>query len=127
MEDLRSKQIMFDKIFNNHKGKRQFDFSDLKIENLDVLRTTLKKNYQKFIDQALDPFVIKTLEKMNPKGGTNVVKRDQNDINREINEVEKLSMSEDFNFTTKNQINDQISFKQVIKVILFSKYKQIIR
>jgi len=36
-------------------------------------------------------------------------------------------MSEDFNFTTKNQINDQISFKQVIKVILFSKYKQIIR
>jgi len=127
MEDLKSKQVLFDKIFNNHKGKENLNFNDLKIENIDILRNTLKKNYQKFIDQALDPFVIKTLEKLNPKGGTNVVKRDNNDINIEINEVEKLSLSEDVNFTAKNQINDQISFKQVIKVILFSKYKQIIR
>ena len=65
---------MFDKIFNNHKGNKQLNFSDLKIENIDILRGTLKKNYHKFIDQALDPFVIKTLEKMNPKGGTNAIK-----------------------------------------------------
>lgn len=73
MEDLKSKQVLFDKIFNNHKGKEQLSFNDLKIENIDMLRNTLKKNYQKFIDQALDPFVIKTLQKLNPKGGTNVI------------------------------------------------------
>jgi len=65
---------------------------------------------------------------MNPKGGTNDIKRERlKDIENEILEVEKLSLSEDVNFTAKNQINDHISFKQVIKVILFSKYKQIIR
>jgi len=127
MEDLRSKQILFDKIFNSNKGADHLDFSHLNEDNIDLLRNTLKKNYEKFVVQALDPFVIKTLEKMNPKGGTNVVKRDLNEIRDEIQEVEKLSVSENLNFSVKNQINDHISFKQVIKVILFSKYKQIIR
>lgn len=127
MEDLRSKQILFDKIFNSNKGAHQLSFSDLNEENIDLLRNTLKKNYEKFVEQALDPFVIKTLEKMNPKGGTNVVKRDLTEIRSEIQEVEQLSETENVNFTVKNQINDHISFKQVIKVILFSKYKQIIR
>jgi len=45
MEDLRTKQIIFDKIFNTtHKGATQFTFEDLKVDNISLLRNTLKKN-----------------------------------------------------------------------------------